>query len=397
MKVEEIARTTTGDRSRVSARLIWEDAQRPDDLLWYEWPSSFENDVVASTEAALVAALPLALVNGERRIAAAEPVCAMLYDHLQNAIQLFRTWYPRFRPLTIEVPTKTGLRPTGARRAAICLSGGVDSLAALLRNHAALDVNHPERIRECVYMFGLNTYDFADGAPVPERVAWYETYGRRLQELCADRDLTLMPVASNVRSLYPDWETWSDTGQASALVPAAHSMPGRLHAITIAATGVGAYESSSGTEPALDPLYSSYSLDVRSVHGTMLRIDKVRTIMRDPVALAALRVCLTFDVPTTGVINCGQCEKCLRTMLALVVCDALDRAPTFPVRDVVPGMLDSLEIHVPARADQYRSLVEPLRVRGRADLADAVAAKVADFQRRRAPQPAPLLRRLFRV
>src|SRR5262249_55171848 len=148
-----------------------------------------------------------------------------------------------------------------------------------------------------------NTYDFADGAVVPARRAWYQAYGRRLEELCAARDLTLIPVASNVRALYPDWDAWLDTGQSSALAPVAHAMPGRLHALTIAATGVGAYESRTGTEPELDPLYSSYSLDVRSVQGVTSRVEKVRMIARDPATLAALRVCFTFDIPTTGVIN----------------------------------------------------------------------------------------------
>lgn len=118
-------------------------------------------------------------------------------------------------------------------------------------------------------------------------------------------------------------------------------------------------------------------------------------IVPHPQALAVLRVCLTMDIPDGGAINCGRCEKCLRTMLALVACDALARTPTFPVRDVVPEMLASLELDVAPRAYQYRTLVEPLRQRGRDDLARAVASKVTDFERRQHSPRKSLVRRLL--
>jgi hypothetical protein len=206
--------------------------------------------------------------------------------------------------------------------------------------------------------------------------------------------LTLVPVATNVHSLYADWETWSRVGQTSALAPVAHAMPGRIHALTIAASD-GAYRSKSGSEPHLDPLFSSYALDVRSVHGTVLRIEKVRTLARHPEALAVLRVCLMFDIPAGGTINCGRCEKCLRTLLALVAADALERAPTFPVHEMVPGMLERLEIQKPWNAELYRALSDALRARGRRDLAEAIAARVADYVSRQSRGPKSLRQRLF--
>ena len=55
--------------------------------------------------------------------------------------------------------------------------------------------------------------------------------------------------------------------------------------------------------------------------------------------------------------------------VGLLVCDALERTPTFPVRDVVPDMLESLQIDVTAsrQVPIYRTMLEPLRRRGRGD------------------------------
>lgn len=393
MRIERIERESTAGRTRVSARLVWEDRERAAESLWYEWPSEFDAEVVASPAAVLVAALPLALVNGERRIAMDAPVCAYLLDHLRNVVQLFCVWFPNLRPISIDVARDSNVAPSGASRAALCLSGGVDSLAALVDNHAALAPEHGQRFRVGIYLFGLNTYDFAEGAPVPARLAWYEEYGRRLEALCQWSDLQLVRVATNVRSLYADWPSWQRVGQSSALAAVGHAMPSRMQSLTIAAPGVGAYISASGSEPALDPLFSSYALDVRSVHATQSRVEKVAIIARHPEALAVLRVCFTHDVPAGPAINCGRCEKCVRTMLALIAAGALDRTTTFPSTDVSPATIAAIEIDLRSRAQHYQPMIEPLASRGRRDLADAIAARIATFEA--IDKPKSLVRRLF--
>ena len=408
MRIDRIACETIDDLTRLSARLVWEDSERREETLWYEWPS-LRDDITPAPAALLVAAFPLAIVTGERRVAMDSPVCAFLCDHLRNVGELFSQWFPPLVSSSLEVPRATALpAPSDGRRAALCLSGGVDSLAALVENHAAVAPGHPERFRDGLFLFGLNTYDFHEGTPIAARLAWYQEYGRRLETFSQRRGLTLIRIATNVRALYPDWAGWSDVGQASALAAAAHALPRRIHALTIASGGVGAGGSIySGSEPSLDPLYSSYSLDVRSVQATLSRLEKVRLIVQDPDALAVLRVCLTFDVPPTASagemaeaakINCGHCEKCLRTMLALIVCDALEHAPTFPVRDVKAHMLEGLQLDSrdPRQVPLYRSMLEPLRRRGREDLADAIRKRVDEFERGLRARNTTGLRRLFR-
>ena len=77
----------------------------------------------------------------------------------------------------------------------------------------------------------------------------------------------------------------------------------------------------------LDPLWSSESLRVVHDGGAVTRIDKVRHLADNPVALDTLRVCA---VPDRATYNCCRCEKCLRTMVALEIAGVLSRSRAFP-------------------------------------------------------------------
>jgi hypothetical protein len=399
MRLDRIECQTSGKSTRLSARLSWENCDR-EETLWYEWPSSFADDVVAAPASILVATLPLALVTGERRITMAPPVCAYLYDHLRNAAELFSARDVGYAELALDLERELASpAPSANRRSAVCLSGGVDSLAARLENHRSLSPDHPERVRDALYFFGLNTYDFEEGQPVPARLAWNREFAGRLRDHCQAIGMTLIPVATNIRSLYPDWPAWANVGEAAALAAGAHAMSGRIHSLTIAGGGAGAAGAEAGSEPSLDPLYSSYRLNVRSVHGTVNRLEKTKMLAGDPASLSVLRVCYTFDVPSPGTEahNCGKCEKCLRTMLALLVHDALDRAPTFPVHSITPAMLEGLTLDPTAHRQVllYHTIATLLRARGRGDLADAIEARLDHFRRR--PQPSrSLLQRILR-
>jgi hypothetical protein len=124
----------------------------------------------------------------------------------------------------------------------------------------------------------------------------------------------------------------------------------------------------------------------------MPRLEKVRRIAEWPEALAALRVCLMFDIPAHGFPNCGQCYKCVRTMLELLLCGALNRASTFPGRDVTREMILGLSVH--ERPLFYLQCRAPLASMGRHDLVDAIDERMG--AQARAVQSKSLMRRLFR-
>ena len=91
------------------------------------------------------------------------------------------------------------------------------------------------------------------------------------------------------------------------------------------------------------------------------------------VAFQHVRVCLA-NVPDK--LNCGRCEKCVRTMLELEALGLLDKTRAFDDDAVDPVWLDAFSITIRVREPFYEELIEPLRKRGRGDLAAKIEAKL---------------------
>ena len=81
-----------------------------------------------------------------------------------------------------------------------------------------------------------------------------------------------------------------------------------------------------GSHPDLDPNWSTEILEF--IHeADANKLEKCRLIGQYEVALQTLHVCLRY--PETG-LNCGECEKCLRSQVYLQVAGAAERCTAFP-------------------------------------------------------------------
>jgi hypothetical protein len=80
------------------------------------------------------------------------------------------------------------------------------------------------------------------------------------------------------------------------------------------------------SHPLLDPLWGTEGLEF--VHDGLeaRRPEKVRLLAEHDWVLQSLRVCSRSP---QNALNCGLCEKCIRTMLSLQAVGALGRCPTF--------------------------------------------------------------------
>src|SRR5262249_8057867 len=95
-----------------------------------------------------------------------------------------------------------------------------------------------------------------------------------------------------------------------------------------------------GSHPVLDHLWSTETTELVHDGCEATRIAKARQVAASEVALGSLRVCWENR---DGAYNCGRCEKCIRTMINLLVAGALDRCPTFP-RSLDPGSVADLDM-----------------------------------------------------
>lgn len=383
MRIERVREDRAEGWGRIMADVIWEDREAPAQTLVIQARDPFGADLQPSSDAMLIALLPLAQWMGERRVRIEGSICCRLRDGLGAATDLFSLWYERCRPVRIEA--SHGFAPTvprGEPRAASLLSGGIDALSLLRANRLEYSADHPGFIRDCFLLFGLNSFDEDADGPKAERLAVFDALVARMGPFAARAEATLIPMRTNIRALYPDYVSWLSVGFGAGMLSAALSMPGRIDRVELGSAGVGMRQPPRGSHPWLDHHFSTEAVTVRHAQVPLNRFEKTRLVSDWDDGLAVLRSCFYQTIPARGLINCGECEKCVRTMLALVALGKLDRAPTFAANDVSPSMLDLVRIDDHIGALYYTQCIDALIARGRGDLATPLQQKIDTFRRR---------------
>ena len=244
-----------------------------------------------------------------------------LLDGLPTVMSWLRIWFrPNSRLVQIEAkPSHKGVVTRPSERAGFFFSGGVDSLATLSSNRRIFPRQHPGSIKDGLIVFGLEV-EQPDAFAVAEKA---------VADVAADSGVTLLPISTNVRLLDEDWVSGGDEFQGAALAAVGHAFAGRLTVLSIAATYDAANMGPWGSHPVLDPNFSTHTLRVHHDGVALSRLEKVRSLLDWPVALQRLRVCNRSEFYKPGMLNCGKCEKCVRTMLELLAVGALEKSGHF--------------------------------------------------------------------
>jgi hypothetical protein len=93
-----------------------------------------------------------------------------------------------------------------------------------------------------------------------------------------------------------------------------------------------------GSTPELDPHWSSGAVEVVTDGTELFRLEKVLAIADWPLVHRHLKVCYAGRGKE---LNCGRCEKCVRTQLQFAIADRLDRLSIFP-RANLPELVDGI-------------------------------------------------------
>jgi hypothetical protein len=379
MRIEGFRKETDGSRVRVAATVIWEDNDRPGQEIYYEIDQAFAHDLTCDPHAFLVGCILPAMRNGEERIALDARICPELRNGLLTVMGLLRTWYgPPRKPIRIEARSEVRYPQLGREEhAGSFLSGGLDSLATLRANRLDFPLDHPRSIKDCLLVHGFDIGGRQGSGPEPDT---FERAVRSLSALAEDAKVTLVPVSTNLRHLDDDDSFSLHEFQSAILTSVAHTLSGRLTWIYIASSHGLPRQPPWGSHPMLDPNYSSSDLQVRYDGLRFSRLEKAELIGNWDAALQNIRVCAK-NVP--GLLNCGRCEKCVRTMLSLVAVGALNRATAFPANDVSPDLLeDVLDLeYLRHTVISYTDVMAPLAEQGRSDLVDVIQKKFAQLDK----------------
>lgn len=361
------------EKDRVRAEVRWEEAGRDTQEIFVsevKWEESgrdikeifsHEHDLCADPNAFLILCFLPAWHAGERRIVIeGGEICPVLRANLTATSQTLMRWHRLADPPSIEASTETRLP---GERVGLFLSGGIDSLACLRSNLQRIPRSHPEAVSAAILVGG------STGDRKFMRL-------RKVHEIIA-LEAGVQPIAlrTNAQSLHNNnMSFYINIYHGAFLAGLAHFLGGRLRKVKISATFDAANLEPWGSHPLLDPFYSSAHMTIDHCGLEMSRLAKTAIVAEWPVALDHVYVCVSSK--SVGE-NCGRCEKCLRTMLALIALGKLNATAAFPRRDLRAEDLTNLKIENAYQASCYRDLLLPLRDRGRSDLTAVLERKLA--------------------
>jgi hypothetical protein len=382
MRIENLRSEKTQGKARVDATVIWEDCDRPEQEIYFEIPHEYAESLTCHPHAFLVGCIVPAARHGEKRIAIDAEICPELRNGLLRVMHWLRSWYG-YPGEPVRIETRQGVRFPTARaeeRAGSFLSGGIDSLAALRQNRLDFPRNHPYSIKDCLFVHGFDIGGMANG---DNEIESYRRGLAALKPIVEDAGVTLIPVGTNVRHLDDDMGFWMYQFHGAALASVAHALSKRLSRVYIASSVHIAALEPWGSHPVLDPNFSSAELRLQHADQVFSRLDKVRLLADWDSALENLRVC-TENPP--GRLNCEICEKCVRTMLELLVVGKLSPTSAFQADNVSPALLDAaLQIDLlRSLMPEYAELIPALEVLGRSDLRNVIQDKFAGLRRQQA-------------
>jgi hypothetical protein len=270
--------------------------------LWYRFPAGYRISTRGDTF--LAAALLPAMRAGETLVIEGAPVSRTLLRGIAKIQEIFHVWNPDFK--IIDVHAETDEAELGNAGVSSFFSGGVDGTYTFLR--------HAEEISHLVFIKGVDIQidnDALFDAALANNRRFADAYGK-----------TLLAVETNIRRFcHPRGVPWGSTYCGSGLASVALALG--FSRTYVASSMTFADLIPWGTHPLLDPLWSTEATTMVHDGAEARRSEKLREISRSRQALDILRVCWQ-----DAGYNCGRCEKCVRTMVALRLLKL--SSPNFP-------------------------------------------------------------------
>jgi len=369
MKLSDFNLVKFGDAVTASVRVQFEDSDHPGQTVYIKTPTEFIKGFGANPDAFLVGCLLPALHLGEKRIFIEGEICPFLKEGVQVAMNILSHWTGgRYAPIRVEAGIRKDVIVPESPRTGMVMSGGMDSLAALRLNRMNYPTDHPAYVKDSFFLHGF------DIGGVVERGAKIHVFDRAvnaISKITEDAGTTLIPVYTNIRHLCDERQLWLDSFFGAVLAAMSHSFAGRNSLMFIGSSYDIPNLHPCGSHPLLDPEYSSYGMRIRHRDYELSRLEKIKTVSGWETAFQNFRVCLA-NVPDQ--LNCGRCEKCVRTMTELTALGLLHKTRAFAADEVRPEDISQFDITIRVRPPFYRPMVPLLRQQGRDDLADTIEA-----------------------
>lgn len=289
--------------------------------LWFRFPVDVA-PLIDPGGSAFVPVLVLVAMRLHRDLHIEAEVSPELLLSVRRLLAIFSDWSRDFEPLwRVNVTAAMSAIPPRGTSAAAFFSCGLDSTFTLVKNVKRYP---PADARSLSHLLMVHGFD----VPIDDELLFEQLLdrGRRVADAYGKR---LVPVATNARQGRFRCVDWQHYGHGPGLASVGLALGRGFHTVYIPATDDALHLDPWGSHPAVDPLWSTETVEF--VHDGLeaRRVDKVRSIAHVPVFLSSLRVCMSGR---RGVYNCGTCIKCLRGIVELDLLGTLHLSETFPNR-----------------------------------------------------------------
>ena len=293
-----------------------DDSQRD---IWYE--SNFE-----LSPGNLNAALPVVLFPAmkiKRDVTIRGVVSEKLLAGSETIQNIFSTWYKDYSVIKVAVENTCRLEPV-KKGVACFFTAGLDSSYTLVKNF--------DEITHLIFVDGF--YDQRKGN---ERIT--EAHLEHLRRVSEKIGKPLVEVRTNLRDLMDNHGIWGDHNHGAGMASVGLLLSNHFHKIYIASSHTYGVPLPWGSNPLMDPYWSTEALEFVHHGAEATRVVKAAEVAKNDVVMNSLRVCFG-ELP-----NCGRCEKCVRTMIHLKIAGALDRCTAFLTKETVnPDYISRLYI-----------------------------------------------------
>lgn len=230
-------------------------------------------------------------------------VSPTLLDGLDTLQQIWHRWKPRrYGLIAIRVEEESEALAVGTDRPALfAFSGGVDASFSLFRHLRGQAGRNNRKPGAALLVHGMD---------IPlDRADFYERACERAAQMLVDTDAALLRMRTNSRRLPQLWEDSFGLQLAGCYLSLQQHFAHALH-------GSGEpYDTLLmpwGTTPLTDQLCSTSIMGIEHDGCAFDRTDKVHWLGTQTAIAPYLRVCWAGEKLDQ---NCGECEKCVRTML----------------------------------------------------------------------------------
>ncbi len=269
-------------------------------VLEYELPNSILLPKNDDAEAYIIATIMLAMAE-KRTLKVHGSVSRTLLSNLTEFRDAWNCWLPDlYHRIDFEATTVDDSVVTKTNRAIAAFSGGLDSTFTVWQNTQKLAGYRTQAIKACVMIHGFDIFK------EDEFLSAFNTAQKTLNTV----NIPLYSLRTNYRSIIElDWIHTHGIALASCL-----NNFKKLYSTGIIA-GSYTYAMSyypHGSNPLTDLLLSSTEFGILHDGAKFIKGEKVVGISKWKTGINNLRVCYEGERQD---INCGVCNKCIRTRL----------------------------------------------------------------------------------